>query len=324
MFKLILIAFGLSSDPNYNCLNNLFSMVTVIIHSAFFLQIPFTLFMSHTGVMIIIKLLTTVFIVAIVTSYLLMKYRSNKINKLLNELIECQIETNTTDVTEGPRIAISLVVIIFVSVFAIQWAFSDPVVDSVFDMTSLAIEFRHVFTVTAFHLSGWTVSLQTIYFELYYKYYLIVEQFNEQIERRPMTRDNIVMAQQALNLFIHFQSEIDKYLKIFIYFIVTIIISLNIVHPLFYLVINDCNTSFAISSLSMILLWSSYFVWTLSIFYRKRKIHQKIHNNINLWLNTKTKDIKLSIELKILSKVLVLFESNTNQFFEVRQPVAYV
>lgn len=324
MFKLILLSFGLRSDQSYHFLNSCLSVVTVVIHSAFFLQIPFTLFMSHSQPMIVIKVSTTVFIVAIVSSYHLIKRRSKKINKLFDELNDCQIETNSKDITETLRFAFSFAVTVFVAAFAIEWSFSDPVVDSVYDIRTLAIEFRHVFAVTAFHLSGWTFSVQIIYFELYFKYYLIIQQFNAYLESHAMTKKRVIRAQESLNRFIHFQTELDNNVKVFIYFIVAIVIALNITHLLFYLVINELNINFVISSVSMIFLWSSYFALNQYLLYTKRRIPNKIVYNINQWLRSPAKDIGLSIELLLLKRISLLFESNTNQFFQCHNSDNYV
>ncbi len=80
MFEYMFIMFGINCGNNY--LSNIFTGLTIAIFSLFMIQIPLTINLCDITSMNAFKLLNIVLIALLLISYIIIKYKSNKIFEL--------------------------------------------------------------------------------------------------------------------------------------------------------------------------------------------------------------------------------------------------
>ena len=294
-----MLFFGL--NPRKKMLNKFFSGIVLTIFTAFLVHIPFTSFSSLNSVLIVLRVMTITRVIATLSSYLLMKKRSEKVMKIFLKLKNHQKVNFIADESEKLRSLLPIGVILILTFSAMSLTFTNKNVGKSYEIKTFPIDFEKLFALSVLYLTGWTVILQTIYFELFFRYYTIIEDFNNRLKRRiaepsPMT---VINVQKSVNTFIRFQIDLSENVNILIYFIISIIIALNGIFITIVFLSPEFSLRFYLFNIIFLFSLNAHFLWTQKTLLEKRKSISELIKRLNKWQYFKKK-LELSVELAVL------------------------
>ena len=230
MFEKIFIIFGLKCEQSL--LNQFFTGIIITALLSYSLFIGFSLCDNINIFIILLKCLSLSIGGSILASYLYIKYRSKKIINLYRELKHFhKFEINLKNDGEYGRILSLLIIYITISVINLIIIYHDNIFETMFK--TYYFQPKILFVFISLYLFGWYLSLYYIYFEIKIKYYKIVKNIYKLLIEKEFTRNNrpkyedILYIQQTINMLTHFQSVINNYIDISIYFIYSVLLTMN-------------------------------------------------------------------------------------------------
>ena len=309
------IIFGINCGNKFFC--QLLTSITIICFLMYLLHIPLTIFIEHNLTMILMKFGTTLMTLAHLMSYLYIRYRSEKIFELYEELKCFQKQSHNT--SEYRRIFFALLFFLPMVYFSIQILFNDTMIDQLFNIKLIQVDFMYRSVPFLFHWIGWLFALQLINHELNSRYSEIIEEFLHSLKRRNSlksykpSKQTLIKSQSVLHKFIHFKTEINKNLKFVKVFIITEFYSYSIIFiVMFSVYLNQNNYFSCVLVLCDFTIMTIFYCWIQFRCWIRQSYTRQISYELGKWQQF-VKDIDLAVDLQVLAQTVSLFLNQSSK-----------
>lgn len=303
MFEYMFIIFGINCDKKI--VSHFFSGLTLAIFSIFLIQIPITIKANENNLMLINKIFFAILMTSILMSYIFIKIKFEKIIQIRNEFKFYQTRSFVKQRNRYFSCIIATTFSITLTVISVMIVFNDLQYVEYAKDVSLGISFEQQIPVLNLYINSWIISIQFIYYDLNIKYYDIIRDFDNELERRisKPSINVIVMTQRTVLKISRFHWILKRNIDFIEYFIVINNISWNIILLLSLIsqTINDTHEHKLI--IINFILSNLYFLWTQRASRKTKFLRQKLVKYLNRW-QTFGNEEKFSIELQVLKRIV--------------------
>jgi hypothetical protein len=239
-------------------------------------------------------------------SYIIIRYKSNKIFGLYNELKCYQKENFSSEQKMIFSLLPSLLTLIIgitltvISMF-VPYYCDKRLNDDVFKNISIPVTYKSHSVIMELYLHLWIVSIQLIYYKLNIKYFEIIEDFNNELKRTASepVNDLIISTQRSVLMFTRFEYNLKNNINFIQYFIALLMITMNIMCICLLLTNSEFNLIYYQLIILYAVLMNAYFIWIQISVYFKKLVKHDLIRRLSEWQSFKQNDY-LFIELEVL------------------------
>jgi hypothetical protein len=229
MFEHLLTIYGISCGKRY--VKNFFIGIILTVFSVFLIRISVFKEINYSIGLILFKILCLVMCLSYILSYIFIKVKSKEILELYIRLktFETDISQNKLKVYYPSIVALNVsIVLTLIYVFLVK---NTEILEEFLRYKNIRGIYKCLFiTISVFYLHSWKIIIQLINDELNIKFSHIIQNFNNQIQRKLSYPDiNVIqMTHRTVLRFIGIQSHIKRNINFAKYFIIIDTISVTV------------------------------------------------------------------------------------------------